>query len=263
MPGEMCIAELVHPVVTGAALAYIGSITIDQEALAAANLLPGEMVYIDDVDRKGPPWRTYIVPGERGKGDIINNGPPAYHFALGDHLTIRAGALISYADMPRLAGGHTKVYFEQGDDTPNRVATSKIERVEIPEKHLRKVCISKLHRIRVTKASTDGPEALIVDADILEAAGFPAGLEVQFTSLRDGALRRTCVQAGARGSGKAEVYGSGAWHIEAGTLLISLAEVWLPYEDAAKIGGPQVVFFDESVSDHNVIKEVKQGWRPS
>jgi aspartate 1-decarboxylase len=125
------------------------------------------------------------------------------------------------------------------------------------------MCISKLHRLMVTKTSTEGPEALIVDADILDAAGFPSGIEVQFTSLKDGALRRSCVQAGPRGTGMAEVRGSGALHIAVGVRLVSLAEAWLPYEDALKVGGPQVVFFDEKIDTHNVIREVKTGWRPS
>src|SRR5947209_8104281 len=96
MPGEMTIASLIDPVVTDGKLRYVGSITIDENALEVAGILPCEMVYIDDRDRKGPPWRTYTVPGVRGKGDIINNGPPAHHFAEGDHVTIRAAALIAY-----------------------------------------------------------------------------------------------------------------------------------------------------------------------
>ncbi|MDE2021774.1 MAG: aspartate 1-decarboxylase, partial [Patescibacteria group bacterium] len=88
MPGEMTIAELVQPQVTGADLNYVGSITISPEALTESGLLPGEMVYIDDVARKGPPWRTYIVPGNAGEGQIVMNGPPAYHFKKGDPVTI-------------------------------------------------------------------------------------------------------------------------------------------------------------------------------
>jgi aspartate 1-decarboxylase len=260
MPGEMTIAELVHAIVTGAALGYVGSVTVYRKILEAAGILPGEMVYIDNVDRKGPPWRTYTVPGN--VGEIIMNGPPAYHFAIGDSVTIRAAALMSYEDMPRMAEGHTEVYFEQ-PEIRNHIG--KIKRVPIPDAHWRKMCISKLHRIRVNEVSKKGPEALIVDADILDQAGFPAGIEAQFTSLRDGAIRRTSVQAGPRGTGMAKVQGSGAWHIEPGTLLVSLAEAWLPYNDAVKNTEPRVVFFDESITDRNVIisEKTKLGWRPS
>ncbi len=259
---QVCMAELVQPSVTDADLDYQGSITIDPAALDSAGLLPGQMVYIDNVARKGPSWRTYIMRGEPGKGEIVLNGPPAYHFAKGDLVTIRGGALVAYEEILRMAPGHTKVYFTQDEGAPNRV--SRVERNEIPAAHSRQMCISKLHRLMVTKVSAEGPEALIVDADILDAAGFPPGIEAQFSSLKDGALRRTCVQAGPRGTGSAEVHGSGALHVASGTRLVVLAEAWLPYQDAAKIGWPQVAFFDEASTERNVIREVKPGGiRPS
>jgi aspartate 1-decarboxylase len=254
------MAELVHPVVTGAELNYQGSITIDPDALRSADLLPGQMVYIDNINRKGPAWRTYIVPGKAGAGEIIMNGPPAYHFKSGDPVTIRGGALISFAEISRMASNHTRVHFGQNGNSPNRVVD--VEHYDIPELHWRQMCISKLHRLVVTHTSPEGPEALIVDEDILDAAGFPAGIEAQFTSLKDGALRRTCVQAGPRGTGMAKIQGSGAQYIAAGVRLVTLAEAWLPYEDALKVGGPQVAFFNETVNDRNVIREIKTGWRP-
>lgn len=262
MPSERCMAELVLAVVTGADLDYIGSITIDPEALDVANLLAGQMVYIDDIIRKGPSWRTYIVAGTPGRGEVIMNGPPAHHFKKGDPVTIRAGALVSFEDLKgSMRGDHTKVYFTQNGNMPNCIANYDYR--PIPNNHWRQMCISKLHRIMVTESSPDGPEALIVDEDILDAAGFPEGIEVQFTSLKDGSLRRTSIQADRRGSGMAKIQGSGAQYIEAGTRLVTLAEAWLPYEDAKKVGGPQVAFFDEAINTYNVIREVKPGWRPS
>ncbi len=257
MPSEATMAELCEAQVTGADLNYIGSITIDRLALEASGLLPGQMVYIDDIDRKGPPWRTYIVPGEAGKGEIVMNGPPAYHFSKGDRVTIRGGALVARADLKKM--GPAGVYFRQEDGWPNKVAL--VRNGQLPEQHLRQMCISKLHRLLVTEVAY-GPEALVVDEDILDAADFPVGIEVQFTSLADGALRRTRILAGRRGTGEAVVLGSGAQHIKPGVRLVTLAEAWLPYEDAIKMDGPQVVFFDESVNDRNVIKSVKPGWRP-
>ncbi|MDE2021968.1 MAG: aspartate 1-decarboxylase, partial [Patescibacteria group bacterium] len=188
-----------------------------------------------------------------------------YHFKKGDPVTIRGAALISYKDMPKMAEGHTEVYFTQSKGAPNQVVSVRTKRVEIPKKHLRKMCISKLHRIKITNVSPEGPEALVVDADILEKAGFPAGIEAQFTSLGDGSMRRTSVQAGPRGTGIAELHGSGAQYIPVGTRAISLAEVWLPLEDAVKLTtGPQVAFFDETdTSNRNIVREVKPGWRPA
>ena len=260
MPGEVCMAELVQPRVTGGDLDYQGSITIDQKALDASGLLPGQMVYIDNVARKGPSWRTYIVPGEAGAGDVIMNGPPAYHFKKGDPVTIRGGAFVSFEHIPQMASGHTKVYFSHDGATPNTI--SRTESVPIPALHWRQMCISKLHRLVITKTSSEGPEGLIVDEDILDAAGFPAGIEVQFTSLRDGALRRTRMYAGPRGTGDAEMRGSGAQYVDPGVRIVTLAEVWLPYDDAVKIGGPQVAFFDENTHDRNILWGVKHGWRP-
>jgi aspartate 1-decarboxylase len=247
------MAELVHPVVTGADLNYQGSITIDHQALELAGLLAGQMVYIDNVGRKGPAWRTYVVPGKPGAGEIIMNGPPKYHFKKGDPVTIRGGALISFEDISCMASDHTKVHFEQHGDLPNRVGD--VEHYDIPKMHWRQMCISKMHRVMVTETSLKGPEALIVDEDILDAVSFPKGIEVQFTSLKDGALRRTCIQAGTRGTGMAKVQGSGAQYIASGVRIVTLAEAWLPYEEAKKVGGPQVVFFDEEINTHNVIKK--------
>lgn len=260
MASERCIAELVHAVVTGAELNYQGSITIDPQTLELAGLLAGQMVYIDNVGRKGPAWRTYIVPGKPGAGEIIMNGPPAYHFKRGDPVTIRGSALISFEDISCMASDHTRVYFGKNGDLPNSVGD--VEHYDIPKMHWRQMCISKMHRLMVTETSSEGPEALIVDEDILDAAGFPTGIEVQFTSLEDGALRRTCIQSGPRCTGIAKVQGSGAQYIAAGVRLVTLAEAWLPYEDAMKVGGPQVVFFDEKIKTHNVILDVKAGWRP-
>jgi len=256
LASERCIAELVHPVVTGAELNYKGSITIDPRTLKLAGLLAGQMVYIDNVGREGPPWRTYIVEGKPGKGEIIMNGPPAYHFKKGDPVTIRGGGLIPYGDASKMASDHTRVYFRQNGKLPNRV--DHVEYGDVPKLHWRQMCISKLHRLTVTETSLVGPEALIVDADILNAGGFPAGIEVQFTSLKDGALRRTCIQPGPRGTGMARIQGAGARHITAGTLIVTLAEAWLPYESAIKAGGPQVVFFDEKTKTRNVIEKPKR-----
>ena len=257
---EICVAELVHPHVTGADLNYQGSITIDQDILTESDLLPGQMVYIDNIARPAPPWRTYIVPGEAGKGGIIMNGPPAHHFQKGDPVTIRGGALISSEDEPIMAGGHTKVFFSQDAGAPNRVEST--EHIPVPPNHWRQMCVSKLHRLVITGTSPDGPEALVIDEHILDVVNFPVGLEVQFTSIRDGALRRTCIQAGSRGTGTAEIHGSAAQYVVPGIRIITLAEKWCPYGKAIKIGGPQVAFFDESLSERNVIRDVKTGMKP-
>jgi aspartate 1-decarboxylase len=79
--------------VTQADLHYIGSVTIDEALMEAADLLPGEQVAIVDITN-GARLETYVIPGERGSGVIGINGAAAHLVHPGD-LVI----LISYAQM--------------------------------------------------------------------------------------------------------------------------------------------------------------------
>jgi aspartate 1-decarboxylase len=79
--------------VTQADLHYVGSVTIDEDLLEAANLLPGELVHIVDIDN-GARLETYTIAGERGSGVIGINGAAAHLVHPGD-LVI----LIAYAQM--------------------------------------------------------------------------------------------------------------------------------------------------------------------
>lgn len=80
--------------VTEARLDYIGSITIDQELMDAANILPGEHVYIVD-NNNGERFETYAIPGERKSGVICLNGAAARKVLPGDVIIIMA-----YGRMP-------------------------------------------------------------------------------------------------------------------------------------------------------------------
>ncbi|HCT77746.1 MAG TPA: aspartate 1-decarboxylase [Micromonosporaceae bacterium] len=79
--------------VTQADLHYVGSVTIDEDLMVAADLLPGEQVAIVDITN-GARLETYVIPGERGSGVIGINGAAAHLVHPGD-LVI----LISYAQM--------------------------------------------------------------------------------------------------------------------------------------------------------------------
>jgi aspartate 1-decarboxylase len=79
--------------VTQADLDYVGSVTIDEDLMEAADLLPGEQVAIVDVTN-GARLETYVIPGQRGTGVIGINGAAAHLVHPGD-LVI----LISYAQM--------------------------------------------------------------------------------------------------------------------------------------------------------------------
>jgi aspartate 1-decarboxylase len=80
--------------ITGADLNYIGSITIDESLLEAANLIPGEKVSIVSVNN-GERLDTYVIKGQRGSGEITMNGPAARKVQTGDIIII-----IAYAQMP-------------------------------------------------------------------------------------------------------------------------------------------------------------------
>ena len=79
--------------VTEARLDYIGSITIDEDLLEAAGILPGERVYIVN-NHNGARLDTYTIPGPRGEGTICLNGAAARLVQPGDIVII-----MSYATM--------------------------------------------------------------------------------------------------------------------------------------------------------------------
>ncbi|MBJ7882280.1 L-aspartate 1-decarboxylase [Gelidibacter algens] len=78
---------------TGAELNYIGSITIDEDLMDAANIIQGEKVQIVNNDN-GERLDTYVIPGPRNSGEITLNGAAARKVAVGDTLI-----LITYAFM--------------------------------------------------------------------------------------------------------------------------------------------------------------------
>lgn len=80
--------------VTEARLDYIGSITIDEDLLDAAGILPGERVYIVN-NNNGARLDTYTIPGERGKGTICLNGAAARMVQPGDIVIIMAYATLT------------------------------------------------------------------------------------------------------------------------------------------------------------------------
>ena len=79
--------------VTHADLHYVGSLTVDQDLLDAADLLPGEQVSVVDI-ANGSRFETYLIAGERGSGVIGVNGAAAHLAEVGDLVII-----ISYAQL--------------------------------------------------------------------------------------------------------------------------------------------------------------------
>lgn len=80
--------------VTEANLHYMGSITIDEALMEAANLLAGEQVHVVN-NMNGERIETYVIRGERGSGCICLNGAAARKFQPGDEVIIMAYAGLS------------------------------------------------------------------------------------------------------------------------------------------------------------------------
>lgn len=83
--------------VTEANLNYVGSITIDEALLEAANMIEGEKVQILDINN-GERLETYIIKGRRGSGCICLNGAAARKVAVGDLVIIVSYALMDFEE---------------------------------------------------------------------------------------------------------------------------------------------------------------------
>ncbi len=83
--------------VTHSELNYIGSITIDEELMNAANIIENERVYIYDINN-GERFDTYVIKGKRNGGTIGINGAAARKVAVGDLIIIVSFAQMSFEE---------------------------------------------------------------------------------------------------------------------------------------------------------------------
>ena len=83
--------------VTEANLNYMGSITIDENLMDAANLIAGEKVQIVN-NNNGERFETYIIKGKRGSGCVCLNGAAARKVQVGDVVIIIAYALMDFEE---------------------------------------------------------------------------------------------------------------------------------------------------------------------
>jgi aspartate 1-decarboxylase len=83
--------------VTEANLNYMGSITIDEDLMDAANMIAGEKVQIVD-NNNGERLETYIIKGERGSGQICLNGAAARKVQPGDIVIIMSYAFMDFEE---------------------------------------------------------------------------------------------------------------------------------------------------------------------
>ncbi|MBQ7735626.1 MAG: aspartate 1-decarboxylase [Bacteroidales bacterium] len=90
---ELLKSKIHQVVVTEANLNYVGSITIDETLMEAANLIENEKVQVLNINN-GERLETYVIKGKRDSGVICLNGPAARKAAVGDTVVI-----ISYCSM--------------------------------------------------------------------------------------------------------------------------------------------------------------------
>ena len=119
----MCKGKIHRATVTEADLSYMGSITIDAALMAAADILPYEIVQITSF-RNATRWKTYALPGEAGSGTICLNGPPAHLFQPGDQIIILSMASYTEEELRSLV---SCVVFVDGNNQLLRVEKHAIK----------------------------------------------------------------------------------------------------------------------------------------
>ena len=95
MQVQMVKSKIHRVTVTESNIDYIGSITIDQDLMDAAGILPGERVFIVD-NNNGERFDTYAIAGERNSGMICLNGAAARKVLPGDSVIIMSYAIMPY-----------------------------------------------------------------------------------------------------------------------------------------------------------------------
>jgi aspartate 1-decarboxylase len=93
-------SKIHRAVVTFADINYIGSITIDEDLMDAANIIENERVYIYDINN-GERFDTYVIKGERGSGAIGLNGAAARKVVVGDLVIISSFAAMDFEEAKR------------------------------------------------------------------------------------------------------------------------------------------------------------------
>ncbi len=94
---EVVKSKIHRVTVTEADLQYVGSITIDEDLMDAANIIPNEKVQVVNINN-GERLETYVIKGERGSGEVCLNGPAARKVAVGDIIIIISYALMDFEE---------------------------------------------------------------------------------------------------------------------------------------------------------------------
>lgn len=94
---EVLKSKVHRAVITEANLNYVGSLTLDEELMDAANLIENEKIQVVNVNN-GERIETYIIKGKRGSGVVCLNGPAARKGAEGDIVIIISYATIDFEE---------------------------------------------------------------------------------------------------------------------------------------------------------------------
>lgn len=122
------IKSKIHRVhVTDANLDYVGSITIDEDLMDAANIIENEKVHVVD-NNNGERFETYVIKGERGSGTICLNGAAARKVQRGDIVII-----MSYATMDFEEAKKFKPVVINPDTETNKLVGKSSKRGRTPE----------------------------------------------------------------------------------------------------------------------------------
>jgi aspartate 1-decarboxylase len=115
----MLKSKIHRATLTGLDLNYEGSITIDQDLLEAADILPGEQVHVLNCST-GERFVTYAIAGPRGSGAVMLNGPAARLGEVGDKVIVLTYAAIT--DDEAVAWTPKRLFVDDGNK-PKAVGT--------------------------------------------------------------------------------------------------------------------------------------------
>jgi aspartate 1-decarboxylase len=94
---EILKSKVHRAVLTEANLNYVGSLTLDEDLMDAANLIENEKITVVNVNN-GERLETYVIKGRRGSGTVCLNGPAARKGAVGDIVIIISYASIDFEE---------------------------------------------------------------------------------------------------------------------------------------------------------------------
>lgn len=111
-------AKIHMATVTESDLSYEGSITIDEEIMKEAGILPYEQVMVSNLNN-GERFETYVIPGKKDSGQVCLNGPTARKGVVGDKVIIFC---YSYVEDSKIKGFRPKIVLL---DSKNRIVKIK------------------------------------------------------------------------------------------------------------------------------------------